>query len=76
MSNPHCHYVMPWIMDFSVSEGGWRDLAKSKFRLNKGDKQLDLIYESSAEAVSTNTSHNFSNIFQSAAVTVSLYSSH
>ncbi|KAK9080055.1 hypothetical protein SSX86_001730 [Deinandra increscens subsp. villosa] len=43
------HTVMPWIIDFSVkpdenNETGWRNLSKSKWRLAKGDEQLDFTY--------------------------------
>ncbi|KAL4579209.1 hypothetical protein LXL04_015347 [Taraxacum kok-saghyz] len=43
------HTVMPWVIDFSVkpdesNETGWRNLTKSKWRLAKGDEQLDFTY--------------------------------
>ncbi len=45
MGDPNQHPVMPWVMDFTSPASGLRDLTKSKYRLNKGDRQLDLTYD-------------------------------
>ncbi|XP_064489636.1 WD repeat-containing protein 81-like isoform X2 [Ornithodoros turicata] len=44
--NPRHHPVLPWVRDLSHPDGGWRDLTRSKFRLTRGDQQLDVTYES------------------------------
>jgi len=46
------HYVFPWVSDFSVKHGGWRDLSKTKFRIAKGDELLDRTYQVSKHHVS------------------------
>jgi WD repeat-containing protein 81 len=51
-SDPTFHIVMPWVIDFTEkpdksSKSGWRHLTKSKWRLAKGDEQLDFTYTSS-----------------------------
>ncbi|KAK8803497.1 hypothetical protein WA158_001191 [Blastocystis sp. Blastoise] len=47
MEDPAFHPVFPWVCDFTDHEGGWRDFSRSKFRINKGDNQLDITYSHS-----------------------------
>ena len=45
LGDPNNHPILPWVVDFSTPDS-YRDLSKSKYRLNKGDHQLDLMFES------------------------------
>ncbi|XP_062328258.1 WD repeat-containing protein 81 [Osmerus eperlanus] len=55
--DPNYHPVLPWVVDFTVPFGKFRDLKRSKFRLNKGDKQLDFTYEMTKEALAAAGAH-------------------
>ncbi|VDL96269.1 unnamed protein product [Schistocephalus solidus] len=44
--DPSASAILPWVTDFSVENGGYRDLTKTKFRLKKGESQLDATYRS------------------------------
>lgn len=65
--NPNFHPVLPWVSDFTQAPGsgsgfqGYRDLSKSKFRLNKGERQLDFMYEeiSSTDSVRATSTCNW-----------------
>eukprot|EP00899_Mesostigma_viride_P010715 jgi/Mesvir1/19645/Mv09928-RA.1 len=53
-NDPSFHWLMPWVIDMSVAPEllpsgggpGWRDLSQTKWRLAKGDEQLDVTYAS------------------------------
>ncbi|XP_013406370.1 WD repeat-containing protein 81 isoform X2 [Lingula anatina] len=44
MGDPNNHPVLPWVIDFTTPNGEYRDFSMSKYRLNKGDDQLDVMY--------------------------------
>jgi WD repeat-containing protein 81 len=63
LGDPNCHHVFPWVTDFVTRCGkNWRDLKKSKYRLNKGDRQLDLTYENPQSQVPHHVSDVLSSI--------------
>jgi len=47
MGDPSFHPALPWVIEFSSDEfktEKWRNFQKTKFRMNKGDEQLDLTF--------------------------------
>ncbi|KAK3093971.1 hypothetical protein FSP39_022380 [Pinctada imbricata] len=63
MHDPNHHPILPWVMDFTGPDTGFRDLMYSKFRLNKGDNQLDLTFESfPSMSDSTHIPHHVSDV--------------
>lgn len=62
IGDPRFHHIMPWVTDFISRNGmNWRDLTKSKYRLNKGDTQLDLMFVPPASAGNV-TPHHVSDV--------------
>lgn len=49
VGDPNNHPIFPWVMDFTHKDGGYRELSKSKYRLNKGDRQLDFTFITAQE---------------------------
>ncbi|RXG59054.1 WD repeat-containing protein 81 [Armadillidium vulgare] len=43
--SPVYYPILPWVIDFTSPSCGWRDFTKTKYRLNKGDQQLNHTYE-------------------------------
>ena len=63
--DPNYHPVLPWVTDFTSPTGKYRDLTKSKFRINKGDFQLDITFKNvvdSDEGVTENPPHHVSGV--------------
>lgn len=57
IGDPNNHPIFPWVMDFTHKDSGYRDLTKSKYRLNKGDRQLDFTYISAQEELRRGQDH-------------------
>lgn len=51
LGDPNNHPMFPWVMDFTHSNGGYRDFSQSKHRITKGDRQLDFTYLSAQEEI-------------------------
>ena len=49
--DPNNHPILPWVIDFTSEHSGFRDLTKSKYRLNKGDHQLDMTYDTTSSTL-------------------------
>lgn len=65
LGDPNYHPVLPWVTDFTRPKGSFRDLTKSKFRINKGDHQLDLTFKAASDTdgdLTENPPHHVSGV--------------
>ncbi len=65
LGDPNYHPVLPWVTDFTSPNGKYRDLTKSKFRINKGDFQLDVTFKNVSESdddLTENPPHHVSGV--------------
>lgn len=51
IGDPNNHPIFPWVMDFTHSDSGFRDLSKSKHYLTKGEDQLNFTFLSAMEEI-------------------------
>lgn len=62
IDSPDYHHIVPWVIDFSSKNGNWRDLTKTKYRLTKGDAQLDITYQHNKHGSDSTTPHHVSDV--------------
>lgn len=62
IESPDYHHIVPWVIDFSSKNGNWRDLTKTKYRLTKGDAQLDITYQHNKHGTDSTTPHHVSDV--------------
>lgn len=62
IDSPDYHHIVPWVIDFTSKNGNWRDLTKTKYRLTKGDAQLDITYQLNKHGIETTTPHHVSDV--------------
>lgn len=60
--SPDYHHIVPWVIDFTSKNGNWRDLTKTKYRLTKGDAQLDITYQHNRHGGDSTTPHHVSDV--------------
>lgn len=58
IGDPNNHPIFPWVMDFTHSDTGFRDLSKSKHFLTKGEDQLNFTYYSALEEMKQSPSQD------------------
>ena len=62
IDSPDYHHIVPWVIDFTSKNGNWRDLTKTKYRLTKGDAQLDITYQHIKHGTDSTTPHHVSDV--------------
>lgn len=62
IDSPDYHHIFPWVIDFTSKNGNWRDLTKTKYRLTKGDAQLDITYQHNKHGTDSTTPHHVSDV--------------
>lgn len=56
VGNPNHHPILPWVTNFTAPDSGWRDLTRTKFRLNKGTLYIT-TYRPSLRIITTFNVH-------------------